>query len=316
MDSKPQLSRLLLCACLAAQVPPLAAADPVAAAAQPTVPEQDLPAWMRDSQRLAHLLGGQSVGEVSDAKVIQRITTPIEGLDALVIEAMVSAKDGEPHPETFVFYVDRSGRYLIAGLFIDMDENRNLGQVIERQVRGERAESPAKALTPLQMHGIDAESIDLLDGALIMVVDLGPELGRRNLARVAGLRQALLDEGHKPRPLRIVPVSAAHDEMSTAAMAMALGYDTLNPGDGYPKLLEYADKGHDASWLDKEGLRNDPALKQAMGMGIFKLDDNSTQALLARLNTLPLVYEIKGDQAVPVPVPTEGEDWKTLLLKR
>ncbi|WP_213381980.1 hypothetical protein [Allochromatium tepidum] len=279
-----------------------------------SVAPETLPEWVRDSRRLSQMLGGQSVGDVSDAQVIQRLSTPIEGLDALVIEATISKKDQESQRETFVLYVDTTGRYLMAGLFIDMEQNRNLGQVIERQVRGERADSPAQALRPLEMHGLDAEPIEDPDGSLIVVVDLGPEIGRRNFLRIAALRQSLREEGRAVRALRVIPVSAAHDELSTGAMAMALGYDTLNPGDGYQKLLEYAEKSHAAPWLDKDRLRDDPLLKQAMGLGIFRLDDNSTQALLARLNTLPLVYEVRGNRADSLPVPTDGDEWKKLLL--
>lgn len=288
------------------------------ATSEPTssIAPEKLPEWFRDSQRLSKLLGGNAVGDVSDAHVIQRLSTPIEGLDALVVEAKISAPNQDARQEIFVLYVDKTDRYLMAGLFIDMEQNRNLGQVIERQVRGERADSPALALKPLDMHGLDAEPVEALDDLLIVVVDLGPEVGRRNFLRIAALRQTLIDEGHQVRALRVIPVSAAHDEVSTGAMAMALGYDAMKPGDGFQKLLEYADKGAEASWLDKKRLRDDPLLKQAMGFGIFKLDENSTQALLARLNTLPLVYEVQGNRAASLPVPIDENAWREILKRQ
>lgn len=274
--------------------------------------EQDLPEWFRDSQRLSQLLGGKAVGDVSDAKVIQRLPTPIDGLDALVIEGIVADGEREPHPQTFVIYVDKGDRYLVAGLLIDMETNRNLGQLIDQQVRGERADNPALALNPTRMHAIYTDPARSEDDSLIMVVDLGPERGRRNLFNVATLRKNLKASGQSVRSLRIVPVSAGQDELSTAAMAMALGFDQLK-GDGFDKLIEYAAQGRQAPWLDKKKLREDPQLKEVMGLGIFKLDENSTQALLSRINTLPVIYEIKENKVHYIPTPTSDEDWKQLL---
>lgn len=280
----------------------------------PALPEDEVPSWVRDSERLSQLLGGEQVGEVSDARVIKRLPTPIEGLDALVIEGIVSDGQHEPHSETFVIYTDRGGRYLVAGLVIDMEQNRNLGQMINRQVRGERADNPALALNPMEMHGIDAEAHDESnDERLFFVVDLGPQKGRQNLLNIINRRQELLKKNQKLRPLRIVLVSSATDEIGTAAMAMAMGYDQMQAGEGFNRLIEYAQHGNKATWLDKDRLREDPILKQALGLGIFLLDDNSTQALLARIDILPLVYIGKEKRIQHIQTPISIDEWDKVL---
>ena len=186
--------------------------------------------------------------------------------------------------------------------------------MINRQIRGERADNPALALNPLEMHGIDAEVSEKKDDEkLIVVVDLGPQKGRQNLLNIINRRQELLKKNQELRPLRIVPVSAATDELGTAAMAMAMGYDQMQTGDGFNRLLEYAQQGNQAAWLDKARLRDDPLLKQALGLGIFLLDDNSTQALLARVDVLPLVYIANGQKIQHVETPISTDEWDKIL---
>ncbi len=275
---------------------------------------ENLPEWFKDSKRLSELLGGKAVGNVTDAKVIRRTPTPIAGLDALVIEGTVSSQGVDPHPETFVIYLDKTGRYLVAGLVIDMEKNRNLGQLIDRQVRGERADNPALALDPLDMHGVTAVNQNARDETIIIVADLGPEKGRQNILSIHQLYTSLVASGQSLAHLKIIPVSAGKDEMATAAMAMAMGYDDLRTGDGYNKIIEFSEKGKNAPWLDKQRLQAEKDLKAVMGRGIFKLDDNSTQALLAKLNTLPLVYRETKGKVEYLPLPTSSEDWKKLFV--
>jgi len=288
---------------------------PIAPKKTATVDPASLPDWFKDSERLSTLLGGKAVGDVKDAKVIRRTPTPIEGLDAMVIEAMVipPGGEGEPRKEIFVMYVDKTGRYMVAGLVVDMEEGRNLGQIIEREVRGEMADNPALALSPLEMAGVTAANPSPLEDAVMVVIDLGPDMGRTNLLAISKLYATLMEEGTKVAKLHIIPVSAGKHELSTGAMAMAMGYDDLQAGDGYRKLIEFAEKGKNTPWMDKKRLANSPDTKGAMGRGIFRLDNNSTQALLARLNTLPLVYRMKDGKLTYFSTPTSSEGWKAIL---
>lgn len=282
------------------------------------VPEEQIPDWFKDSERLASLLGGNALGKVSAPRVIRRMESPVPGLDALVIEAEVQPKSEkgeyeEPRKELFIIYVDKANRHLIAGLFIDMEKNRNVGLLLERQVKGEREDSPAKALDVMAMHGVLSSPPEEGREPIIVVIDLGHEKGRSALANVAQYH-ASLEKSARRRPLKIIPVSAGQNELATGAMAMALGYEQMKSGNGYAKLVEYANLGDKAPWLDKTRLRNEGLLKQVMGLGIFKLDDNSTQALLARVDTLPLVYSVRNGRAIPIPTPLSTTDWKAVLL--
>lgn len=279
--------------------------------------EKDVPEWFKDSERLSQMLSGKAIGKVQGARVIRRLPTPIEGIDALILEGQVKPEDGELHTETFVIYVDHSGRYLIAGLLIDMQTHQNVGQIIHQTVRAEHADNPALALNPLDLHTINAENALKHDQRIVVVIDLGPEKGRRNLKQIAGLYASLAEDNmnHQLRSLQIALVSAAHDELSTAAMAMAFGYDAKQPGSGYEKLLAFANEGDKTPWLQPNRLLHESALKEIMGLGVFKLENNSTQALIAKIDTLPLVYLIQHGVAKHVPTPTSVEDWKILLMR-
>lgn len=275
----------------------------------------ELPDWVKDSRRLSQLLGGKAVGNVTDAKAIRRMETPIAGLDALVISAKVYPEgEMEPKNELFVIYLDKSSRYLVAGLVIDMQENRNYGQMVERAVKGEIAESPALALSPLEMNGVTASyAPNSLNDLVLIVVDVTPAKGRENLKRIHDLRSGLIAQGKKVANLRIIPVSNGNDEASTGAMALCLGYEAIKKHDGYEKLIDFTKSGKDAAWMSKDRLRNDPLTKQAAGTGIFKLEANSTQAVLAKLDTLPLVYRLRDGKLTYIPTPQGEGDWKKIF---
>lgn len=283
---------------------------------KPVAPnDTDLPSWLRDSERLNTMLGANADMRIENARAIRKVETPIPGLEGFVVEADTYTKENpEPKKDLFVFYTDQSRRYLVVGMMIDMEKERDLNQVVERYVRGEMADNPAKALRPQDMHAIMLAGGKSKSPALSLVIDLGPAEGKSSFLGVVQIHRSLMASGANPRPLRIIPVSAGKDELSTGAMAMALGFEKLN-GDGAVRLIEFAEKGKNAPWLDPKRLRKDASLKQAMGTGVFQVDDNSTQAMLARLDTLPLVYDANGDQIKFVPLPTSPAEWRALLLK-
>ena len=282
----------------------------------PVKPE-DIPDWLRKSERLEALLGDGGSGQVSNAKVVSKVETPIPGVDGIVVQADVSNEaNPEGRKELFVFYTDKSKRYLFVGMLIDTEKDRDLNLMTERYVRGQLADNPAHALRPQDMHAIvvpggKASKADPLH----FVVDLGHESGRSSLLNVVRLHNALLSSGKNPRPLRIVLVSEGKDETATGAMAMALGFQKVS-GNGLAKLIEYADKGKNTPWMAPARLRGETKLKQAVGLGIFQLEDNSGQALVARLNTLPLVYEGEGPRAKNTMLPLTAADWETLMLRK
>lgn len=277
--------------------------------------DNELPRWMKDSQRLAKILDGDDIGEVTNPKMVGRYNTPIDGLFAVAIEATVTSPSKEARQEYFIFYTDKTNRYLVAGLLVDVEKGRNIGQFIEQYIRGNIASGPAKALNVNVLHAVQWNPTKEKEGLITMVIDIGPEEGRRNLLNVAALHQQLAKTG-KVRPLRIVPVSNGRKEMPTAAMAMSLGFETFRTGDGYNKLLEYADIGEKASWLQKDRLMNDAKLKEALGIGAFKMEENTAHAILAKVQRLPLVYTHENGLTKNVPVPTERKEWETLLRKK
>lgn len=277
--------------------------------------DKDIPDWLRNSERLNAMMGASADARLENAKVIRKVESPIPGLDGFVVQAdSYSSADPEGRQELFVFYTDKSRRYLVVGMMIDMERDRDLNQVIERYVRGEMADNPARALRPQDMHAMVLKGGKSKSTPLTFVVDVGPEAGKSSLLSIVALHQSLLKSGSNPRPLRIVPVSAGKDELSTGAMAMAMGYEKFS-GNGVEKLVEFAQKGRATSWMEPNRIKKDESLKRAIGMGIFQIDENSTQALLARLSTLPLVYDGEGEKVKFVPLPTSQGDWKTLLLK-
>lgn len=280
-----------------------------------TSADKDVPGWLRDSERLNSMLGDDAETKIENAKVVRKVETPIPGLDGFVVEADTStAANPEKKKELFVFYTDKTRRYLVVGLMIDTEKERDLNQLVERFVRGEMADNPAKALRPQDMHALTLQGGKSKAAPLSFVVDLGPEAGKSSFLGVVRLHQAMVASGANPRPVRIVLVSAGKDELSTGAMAMAMGFERVSK-DGVAKLVEFAEKGRSAGWLDSKRLSKDASLKQAIGLGIFQIDENSTQALLARLNTLPLVYDGVGDQMKFVTLPSSQADWRALLSK-
>ena len=280
-----------------------------------TSADKDVPGWLRDSERLNSMLGDDAETKIENAKVVRKVETPIPGLDGFVVEADTSTTaNPEKKKELFVFYTDKTRRYLVVGLMIDTEKERDLNQLVERFVRGEMADNPAKALRPQDMHALTLQGGKSKAAPLSFVVDLGPEAGKSSFLGVVRLHQAMVASGANPRPVRIVLVSAGKDELSTGAMAMAMGFERVSK-DGVAKLVEFAEKGRSAGWLDSKRLSKDASLKQAIGLGIFQIDENSTQALLARLNTLPLVYDGVGDQMKFVTLPSSQADWRALLSK-
>lgn len=278
-------------------------------------PVADVPKWLRDSERLNSMLGDNADARIEDAKVVRKVETPIPGLDGFVVQATVySTASPEGKQELFVFYSDKTGRYLVVGMMIDTEKDRDLNQMVERHVRGQLSDNPALALRPQEMHGILLKGGKSKASPLTFVVDLGPEPGKSSLLGLVQLHQSMVAKGSNPRPIRIVLVSAGKDETSTGAMAIAMGFDQL-AGDGVARLVEYAQKGRATSWMEPKRLKTDDNLKRAVGMGIFRLDANSSQALQARLDTLPLVYDGSGDKTKHIPLPTSQADWQALLLK-
>ena len=72
------------------------------------------PSWHKDSKRLAKILEGDHVGEVSDTKPIGRYTTPIPGLFAIAIEGTVKKSDAAPYQDYFVLFTDKDNQYVVA----------------------------------------------------------------------------------------------------------------------------------------------------------------------------------------------------------
>ncbi|MBV7542122.1 hypothetical protein [Acidovorax sp. sic0104] len=277
--------------------------------------DKDVPDWLRNSDRLNAMMGASADARLENAKVIRKVESPIPGLDGFVVQAdSFSSENPEGRQELFVFYTDKSRRYLVVGMMIDMEKDRDMNQLVERYVRGEMADNPARALRPQDMHAMVLKGGKSKSIPLTFVVDLGPDAGKSSFLSVVGLHQSLVKSGASPRPIRIVPVSAGKDELSTGAMAIAMGYERLS-GEGVEKLVEFAQRGRSTSWMEPTRLKKDEKLKRAVGTGIFQIDENSTQALLARLTTLPLVYDGEGDRVKPVPLPNSQADWKALLLK-
>lgn len=289
--------------------------DPIKASAiKPD--DAGIPDWLRKSERLEAMLGDEAGSKVQNAKVVSRVETPVPGLQGFVVQAdVVTEKNPEGRKELFVFYTDSTKRYLFVGMLIDTEKERDLNLMTERYVRGQMADNPARALRPQDMHGIViAGGKSNKSSPLQFVVDLGHESGKSSFLNVVRLHKSMLDSGKNPRPLRIVLVSSGKDEMSTGAMAMAMGYQKLS-NDGMARLVEYAEKGRKTPWMEAARLRSDPKLKQAIGLGIFQIEDNSNQALLARLDTLPLVYDGSGAATKYIPMPAARADWEAVLLR-
>lgn len=285
-------------------------------AVQTTSPaDEDVPQWLRDSRRLSSLLGDSAEVRIENPKVIRKIETPVPGLQGFIVQADTFSKaspDGKQ--ELYVFYSDKTGRYLVVGMMIDTKKDRDLNQVYERYVRGEMSDNPARALRPEEMRAVMLKGGKSSAVPLDFVIDLGPQEGKSSLLTLVALHKELVTQGANPRPVRIVLVSSGKDELSTGAMAMAIGFDQFS-GDGVAKLIEFAQKGRATSWLDAKRMKSDAKLKRAIGTGIFALSENSTQALLARLDTLPLVYESVHGQTTFVPLPASKEEWRMLLTK-
>lgn len=288
--------------------------NPVGKAPKITAPApDDVPQWLRDSRRLQEMLGSDAKVRIDNPKVIHKVPNAFAGLDAFVVEGTEFNAD---HPDgkrtLYFFYSDPAQEYLFIGMAIDMKRGRDVTMDLERYLRGQLEESPAKALRPQEMHSIEMAGGKSKLPPLTFVVDLGPQAGRDSFLNVVQLHRSLLASGASPRAIRFVLVSNAKNELSGAAMAIAYGSHSMK-GDGVQRLEEFARGGEKTSWLQPRRLSNDAATKQMLGTGIFKLDNNSTQALLAKIDVLPLVYVGAGGKMTNTPLPLTASEWRVLL---
>lgn len=277
---------------------------------------EEVPAWLRDSRKLNEMLGSDAQVRIENPKVVHKVNNVFAGLDAFVVEGTETSAD---HPEgrqqLYFFYSDPAQEYLFIGMAIDMKRGRDVSMDLERYLRGQLADSPAKALRPEEMHGIEMPGGKTNAAPLTFVVDLGPQAGRDSFLNVVQLHRSLMASGENPRTVRFIMVTNAKNELSGAAMAIAYGSHAKS-GDGIARLVEFARSGDKTPWLLPRKLSNDAGTKQMLGTGIFKLDTNSTQALLAKLDTLPLIYIGTGGKTQNTPVPLSAPEWKKLLISK
>ena len=278
--------------------------------------DEETPQWLKDSRRLNELLGSDAGVRIENAKVVHKSPKALAGLDAFVVEATEFSKD---HPEgkqqLYFFYSDPGMQYLFVGMAIDMKRGRDVSMDLERYLRGQLAESPAKALRPQEMHGIELAGAKNSGSPLTFVVDLGPKAGRDSFLNVVQLHRSMMAAGQNPRPINFIMVTNAKNEISGAAMAIAYGSHAASR-DGVERLVEFASGGEKTAWLQPRKLANDAATKQLLGTGIFKLETNSTQALLAKVDTLPLLYVGTGGKMANTPIPLSAAEWRKLLASR
>ena len=277
---------------------------------------EETPQWLKDSKRLNELLGSDAKTRIENAKVVHKVPKAFAGLDAFVVEGTEYSDDfPDGKQELYFFYSDAAQEYLFIGMAIDMKRGRDVSMDLERYLRGQLAESPAKALRPQEMHSIDLVGGKNAGAPLSFVVDLGPQAGRDSFMNVVQLHRNLMAAGANPRTVRFIFVSNAKNELSSAAMAIGYGTQAMK-GDGIERLMEFAHNGEKTSWLQPRKIGKDQATKQMLGTGIFKLDNNSTQALLAKLNTLPLIYAGSGGKTTKVPLTLSAAEWKKLLTSK
>ena len=277
---------------------------------------EEIPQWLKDSRKLNEMLGSDAKVRIENPKVVHKVSKVFAGLDAFVVEGTEFSDD---HPDgkqqLYFFYSDAAQEYLFVGMAIDMKRGRDVSMDLERYLRGQLAESPAKALRPEEMHSIDMPGGKTNAPPLTFVVDLGPQAGRDSFLNVVQMHRSLMASGDNPRTVKFIMVTNAKNELSGAAMAIAYGSHAAS-GDGVARLVEFARAGEKTAWLQPRKLGNDAGTKQMLGTGIFKLDTNSTQALLAKLDTLPLIYIGSGGKTSNVPVPLSAPEWKKLLTSK
>lgn len=280
-----------------------------------TTPNQDeVPQWLKDSRRLKELLGSDPKVRIDNPRVVHRVPNAFPGLDAFVVEGTEFNEDfPEGKKSLYFFYSDPAQQYLFIGMAIDMKRGRDVSMDLERYLRGQLEDSPAKALRPQEMHSIEMPGGKNPAPPLTLIVDLGPQAGKDSFLNVVQLHRSMMAGGENPRTVNFVLVTNAKNELAGAAMAIAYGSHVTNK-DGVARLVEYARGGDKTTWLQPRKLAADPAIKQMLGTGIFKLDNNSTQALLAKLDTLPLLYVGTGGKMTNMALPLGGSDWQKLLL--
>lgn len=274
---------------------------------------EETPSWLKDSGRLESILGGGARFKVENPTLVRTVESPVPGLKAYVVKA-TTFDDEKPNGEEqlYTFYIDASGRYLMVGLMVDMEKNRDVGVDIERYVRGEHADNPARALYPHEMHKIIvAGSPKNTLQPLYYVVDLGNKVGRDGLVQLMALHKSLIDSKKTVRDIYLILVSNGQNEEATAIQAYIYGHETINKT-GKQKAFEYASQGklRDFSAVN---LNKDIRSKEILGSGVFKLEENSQQAYLARLSILPLVYKENKGSAQLALLPKNNEEWITLL---
>lgn len=278
--------------------------------------QESLPAWLKDSRRLRELLGSDPKVRIDDPKVIHKVANAFPGLDAYVVEGMEYNEDYPEGKKTqYFFYSDPSQQFLFIGMAIDMKRGRDVSADLERYLRGQLEDTPAKALRPQEMHTIELAGGKTTASPLTIVVDLGPQAGKDSFLNVVQLHRSLKATGQAPRTINFVLVSNAKSELASAAMAIAYGSQAAHK-DGIEKLVEFARHGEKTSWLQPRKMTADASTKQLLGTGIFKLDNNSTQALLAKLDTLPLLYEGAGGKMKNTLLPMGADEWKKMLLSK
>ncbi|CAN7645092.1 hypothetical protein LJR129_005009 [Acidovorax sp. LjRoot129] len=275
-----------------------------------------LPEWLKDSRRLQELLGSDPKVRIENPKVIHKVANAFPGLDAYVVEGTEYNDDFPDGKKTlYFFYSDPAQQYLFIGMAIDMKRGRDVSMDLERYLRGQLEDTPAKALRPQEMHSIELAGGKTKASPLTFVVDLGPQAGKDSFLNVVQLHRSLKAAGENPRTINFVFVSNAKSETAGAAMAIAYGSHAASK-DGIERAIEYARNAEKTAWLQPRKLTADAATKQMLGTGIFKLDNNSTQALLAKLDTLPLLYEGAGGKMTNAMLPLGASEWKKMLLAK
>lgn len=279
-------------------------------------PQDETPQWLRDSRRLNELLGSNPNMRIENPKVVHKVPKVFGGLDAYVVEGTEFSED---HPDgkvqLYFFYADAAMEHLFVGMVIDMKRGRDVSMDMERYLRGQLAENPAKALRPQEMHGIELPGGKTTASPLTFVVDLGPKEGRDSFLNLVKLHRSMMAAGENPRAINFIFVSNAKNEFSTGAMAIGYGAQAVSR-DGIARLVEFAEQGEKTAWLQPRKMNADNTTKQLLGTGAFKLESNSTQAMLARLSVLPLIYTGTGGKMANAPLPQGAENWRKLLASK
>ncbi len=276
---------------------------------------QEMPEWFKYAEKIKGLIGSNKVSTIENVKLLRRFDTPIAGLDALVVQADITPIDGEPYTDLFVFYVDKQNRYLLSGIFINMEKQIEYSRSLVRYARGQFFQGPEKSLNPLDMYGVAASPFDRPDtkGAMHIVTSLKYENQCELVGRIEGIRQQTIKEGKKPAPVFYYFISDGTDETSAFIGAMIMGYDRIEGGNGYAKLLEFCAKGRSFDWTNPNKIKSDPYLKKVLAYGLQAIEENSSAALYAKIDRIPLLYLYDGGHARYVEFPRQREEFESLV---